>query len=95
MPGEPFALFIEDHDGDAGKGLGHGVRAEDSVLGHRYTLFRVPLAGSFRKPGLRRSPAPSQPLWRRRLSDACRAEYPNCERACIGLHNPDTSGITV
>jgi hypothetical protein len=46
VPGKPFALFIEDHHGDAGKGLGHGVRAEDSVLGHRYSLFHVALAVS-------------------------------------------------
>ena len=26
--------FVEDHHGDAGDGLGHGVVAEDGVLGH-------------------------------------------------------------
>ncbi len=32
--GEPLALFVEDHHGDAGDGLGHGVVAEDGVFGH-------------------------------------------------------------
>ena len=44
MPGEPFALLIEDHHGDAGEGLGHGIGAEDGVLGHGYALFHVALA---------------------------------------------------
>ena len=32
--GEPLALFVEDHHGDAGDGLGHRVVAEDGVVGH-------------------------------------------------------------
>ena len=32
--GEPLALLVEDHHGDTGGGLGHGVVAEDGVFGH-------------------------------------------------------------
>src|ERR1700750_2227262 len=46
MPGKPFALLIDDHNVDAGERLGHEVRAKDSVLGHRDTLFHVALAVS-------------------------------------------------
>ena len=32
--GQPLAFFVEDHHGDASDGLGHGVVAEDGVVGH-------------------------------------------------------------
>ena len=44
LPGQPFTLLIEDHHGHAGERFGHGVRAEDSVLGHGDALFHVTLA---------------------------------------------------
>jgi hypothetical protein len=34
ISGQPLALLVEDHHGDAGDRLGHGVVAEDGVFGH-------------------------------------------------------------
>ena len=36
------APFVELHQGDRGDGLGHGIDAEDGVVGHRRLLLRGP-----------------------------------------------------
>ena len=42
--GEPLALLVEDHHGDPGDRLGHGVVAENHVLGHGRRAGQVALA---------------------------------------------------
>lgn len=41
----PLALLEQDHHGDAGDRLAHGINAEDAVLLHRRAAFQLTLAG--------------------------------------------------